>query len=341
MNTGKDINEIIIAAFAGEANSDEMNQLKNWLQESEKNQRTFEILRSFWNNSYTSIIPDDQQEAFQKLQRLINKEAPVIRLKRPEKKFSTIRWVSVAAAVTLVFLVAVLTFQRMQFQDQPAISYASQIEKSNQNGRKSRIILPDSSIVWLNSASRIVYNNDFGNSDRVIQLDGEAYFEVRKNANLPFKVITGNIITTALGTSFNINNFNDLIRISLITGKVKVENSRQPDSSTNLVPGEGIVYDINELKMTRQTIDINETLYWKNNILSFRQASFSEVIDRLEKWYGVEFIIDDQLNREWNFTGKFYNENLENVLLSISFAKKFDFDIDHQNVYLKSKDQSL
>jgi transmembrane sensor len=338
MNEGKDINEIIIASFSGETNPDELNRLKCWLQESEENQRNFETLRQFWNNSHTFFITDNHEEVYQKLNGLINQKVPVIPIHAKKAGPKPGVWLSVAAVILVIIAFSFLFFQKQQVE--PVQLSVQKIEKSNPAGRKSRIILPDSSLVWLNSESKIVFYDNYGETERVVWLDGEAYFEVKENVDQVFKVITDNITTTAIGTSFNINTYYNLIRVSLITGKVKIENSREAihERDVFLNAGEEIIYDVQKSQLTRQKIDVKEAIYWKDRILYFKKASFNEVMETLERWYGVQFVFDEQLDQNWNFTGKFYNENLENVLLAISFARKFDFAINHQMVYLKTKD---
>jgi transmembrane sensor len=337
MEESRDINDIIIASLSGEATPDEMNQLKCWLQKSDKNLRDFEILRQFWNNSHTSFTIDNHEDVYNKLNLLIYQEAPVIPIKAKKRSPGLIAWASVAAVVLLTIVFNFLFIQK--HQEVPVQISVEQIEKSNPAGRKSRIILPDSSLVWLNSESRISYYNTYGEAERVVWLDGEAYFEVKQNKDQIFKVITDDITTTALSTSFNINTYNNLIKVSLITGKVKIENSRGGIHESDLIlnPGEEIVYDIQKAQLFKQKSDVNEALYWKDRIISFKRASFNEVIETLGRWYGVQFIIDEPMDKNWNFTGKFYNETLENVLLAISFARQFEFTINHQVVYLKPK----
>lgn len=156
-------------------------------------------------------------------------------------------------------------------------------------GRQFRLQLPDGSKVWLNAASSVKYPTTFTGRERRVELEGEAYFEVAQNANLPFKVKVGDATEVeVLGTSFNINSYPDeaAIRTTLLDGAVRLNAYRQ---SQTLKPGQQAVVKPAkaQLDIVNNT-DLDKVMAWKNGLFNFDDASLEEVMRQLERWYDIE-----------------------------------------------------
>jgi transmembrane sensor len=213
----------------------------------------------------------------------------------------------------------------------------STIEKQNLAGQKSKIYLPDGSIVWLNAESKISFPEKFADEKREIHLTGEAYFDVIKNADKPFIVKSGNVSTTVLGTEFNVRVFEDepVMSVALESGKLKVEiegNNATP--ALFLEPGEVIKYTKKEGMVLKDKFDREQFLSWKDGIIVFKDANLDEIFNTLARWYGVEFAIN-KIEAEWTYTGSFDNETLENVLRSISYTKEFTYFINQKSITIQ------
>ncbi|MDN5202195.1 DUF4974 domain-containing protein [Fulvivirgaceae bacterium BMA10] len=208
----------------------------------------------------------------------------------------------------------------------------SQIVKENPRGQKTRITLPDGSKVWLNSESRLEYPSEFGEK-RTISLKGEAFFEVVKDIEKPFQVLSQGIITTALGTSFNISAFEGHnIEVGLVTGKILVETEEEStDSRVFVSPGEKVIYDISRHGLEVSTYDNLDFIKWTNRIIVFKKATFPEIKEKLERWYDVD-IKAHNLNRAMTYTGEFKNESLERILERMAFVEKFSFEINSKEI---------
>lgn len=151
-------------------------------------------------------------------------------------------------------------------------------------GRQFQLVLPDGTNVWLNAASSITYPTSFSGTERKVSVTGEVYFEVAKNAALPFRVSIDNMNTVeVLGTHFNINAYKDdnQIRTTLLEGKVKVNQSI-------LQPGEQAVSNENSAISIDRAIDLGQVMAWKNGIFNFRKASLPLVMKQLERWYNID-----------------------------------------------------
>jgi ferric-dicitrate binding protein FerR (iron transport regulator) len=155
---------------------------------------------------------------------------------------------------------------------------------STPKGGQYQLILPDGSKVWLNAASSIRYPTAFVGNSRIVEITGEAYFEVMHNSKVPFEVKTRSQVIEDIGTSFNVNAYTDeaAIRTTLLEGAVKVDN-------VVLKPGEQAEADNGTQKITViKGVDIQRAVAWKNGIFSFKDADLKTVMRQLARWYNVD-----------------------------------------------------
>lgn len=256
----------------------------------------------------------------------------------PEKPNHHIKWNlwQVAASVLLVLGLSYLFF--MATDQKPTASQVVMVEKINPSGQKSTIHLKDGSRITLNSSSTVRYPENFADDERVIDLEGEAFFEVAKDANRPFRVKTANTITTALGTSFNINAFDgeSEIKIGLATGKIEVRsNDPKTDQVFELTPGQGVIVSRENSTMVQTPVNIKQTLAWTSKELLFDNEEFGKVIKRLERWYGVEISVEGTVDGV--FSASFKNQSLNAVLEGLSYSFSLDYQISDKKVTLKEK----
>ena len=157
-------------------------------------------------------------------------------------------------------------------------------------GGQYYIELPDGSGVWLNAESKLRYPTRFGNQDRTVELEGEAYFEVAKQAT-PFLVKTSAQTIRVLGTQFNVSAYTDDVKTvtTLVEGRVTVlPMGRQAEMS--LKPGEQSV--VEDQLITKTNVDVASFINWKNGSFSFRDTEIQEVMKQLSRWYNVEVVIN-------------------------------------------------
>ena len=235
------------------------------------------------------------------------------------------------AAAVLILLVSVIFYFTYVNHSNKDADLPKQITKSNPNGRKLTIFLPDGSKVKLNSDSKISYFTDF-NSNRKVHLSGEAFFSVKKGA-VPFQVHTQNLTITVLGTKFNVKAFAEELKesISLVEGSVKIENKRNNNIGIAILEeGEKLVFDEKENVTYKHPLEPDE-LAWKDGYLVFNKTGVSEFIQMIRRWYGVEVTVLGKPDAQWEITGKYKTHSLDLLLQSI----KFDEDIDY-NIYDKT-----
>ena len=244
-------------------------------------------------------------------------------------------WLSGIAA-SLLLLAGLAVYYVKQYEAVQGIPQESQlVEKSAPYGTKLTLTLPDGSVAKLNSGSKLAFSTPFGQQTREVMLEGEAFFEIIKEPAKPFIVNAGEIKTTVLGTAFNVSAYekDDQVKVALVTGKVKVKiNDSIQQVEKILNPLEMVTFSKKDRQVTVKKFDPDVITSWKDQIIHFQKESLPEVIDRLEKWYGVRIIVDNPENRTWSYTGKFRQKSLDHVLLRMSFTEGFTYEIKNDTV---------
>ena len=179
------------------------------------------------------------------------------------------------------------------------------ISAETQSGQKTKIFLPDSSVVWLNSESSISFPSDFeSRRNRIVKLKGEAYFDVAKQGSSRFTVVCADYDIEVKGTKFNVMAYSDFERTetTLVEGAV---NIRKGSQSLTLKSGERAIYSKNYLSKSRA--QVRQATLWKDNKFYFDNIPLRELARRLERWYDVKIILDPSL-KETYYSGYFKNE---------------------------------
>lgn len=196
----------------------------------------------------------------------------------------------------------------------------------NRSDQVRLVILPDSSRVWLNPGSGIRYMDKFTSSERKVQLTGEAFFDIRHDAARPFVAISQNIVTTVLGTSFLIRTGADGTgQVIVLTGKVAVERSNHQRDRIILTASQSAVLN-KENKLIKEA-DLNNVMMqkWQQVNLSFDNAPFAEVIQTLDKRFGVQlYCLDDKIY-QYRLNADFNNQNLADILEMLKMSLNIDY----------------
>lgn len=190
-----------------------------------------------------------------------------------------------------------------------------QIEISTAYGEQKRLVLPDSSEVWLNAGSTITYPKTFTKENRVVTLDGEAYFSVRKDDAKPFIVETSQLSVKVLGTKFNVKAYaNDAnITTTLTSGKVEVSTQSRPPQTLN--PNERLTYDKLTSDIEISTVDTVDTNSWVKGKIIFTNATAEEIFRTLERRYDTVIDHSTDFSASRRYTVKFLkDENLDEML---------------------------
>lgn len=211
-------------------------------------------------------------------------------------------------------------------------------------GQKSQITLIDGTKVWLNSDTRIKYPATFGTRQRDLYLDGEAFFDVAKNAHQPFVVHTAQLDVKVLGTKFNIKAYGDedQIETSLFEGRVNLiipQTDRQKSREEKMLEvGQTFVFNKAENKLQEGKFSGEEIDGWKNNRLIFKDDTFNNLVHKVERWYDVKIIYDEKLFNDRRLTVElFEGERLERFLEIIGMTLSVDYKYDKERIILTPK----
>ena len=205
---------------------------------------------------------------------------------------------------------------------------------STPRGGQYQLVLPDGSTVWLNAASSIRFPTAFTGNERNVEITGEAYFEVKKNATMPFIVKMNNGATVkVLGTHFNINAYDDeeAIKTTLLEGSVKITKGA---ASTILKPGEQA--SLSHTSQLSQPIPVQteEVMAWKNGLFQFNNVTIETVMRQVARWYDVQVVYERNASQEL-FRGKIYRNADISQLLTILELSGAHFKIEGKKIIVQ------
>lgn len=211
------------------------------------------------------------------------------------------------------------------------------------DGSKARIVLPDSSIVWMNGGSRLCYGEDFCRETREVMFSGEGYFDIRKNPENAFEIKSENTTVTVLGTKFNFRNYEDEneVMLALIEGRVNFSVSAGPDAgngrkSVGLSPDHVIRLDKTNLEYRINSMDTSYSDDWIDGGFYFHGETLGRIVSTLNHYFGTDIIIMEEKHRMKRFYG-YYNakDGVSGILEKLS-ANSFEYK-DYGNGHITIK----
>lgn len=210
-------------------------------------------------------------------------------------------------------------------------------------GIRSTLILPDGSKVWLNSGSKLKYDEDFNQDHRTVYLTGEAFFNVTSNKVKPFDVVTERFTVRAVGTEFNVFAYDDNeFETSLEKGSVQLFQSGKAGKEPllEMKAGQRAIYD--QGKMSMSDDDVTRFSAWREGKLIFKNTSMQEAIPKLERWFNVDIGLKDTELQKYRFTAIFRNETIQQAMEMLSFTSPIQYKIvpgekQQDSAYAKSK----
>lgn len=276
---------IITKYLAGEASEPEIQEIFSWMEADPENRKKLVQYKKVW--ALTARANENQDKIWND----IAKE----QTNRKSRFFTYTKWIKYAAAVLLIFAMGAV-FQYLVSEKPVNIpTYLSDTRISVPAGQMSNVVLPDGTSVQLNSGSTLLYSANFNSGERIVSLEGEAFFDVAEDRLHPFQVKTKLLDFRVYGTSFNVLAYPDdrEVNTTLIEGSLGVF-SKTGVEFTRLVPGENIEYkdDTKEFQVSKVNVDLYTS--WKSGLITFRNESLREIARKIERWYNVEIIIKNE-----------------------------------------------
>jgi len=268
-----------------------------------------EMLEKEWNETNKVLETNNLEEIKRKIDLQLNSE---------KAKFSIFknRFLRYAAIFTIPLLLGAIYYYTAIYNSKTELVW---LEKKTMRGERIEFILPDGSAVSLNSDSKIIYPQEFEENLREIKLEGEAYFEVKKNKQKPFVVKTKKLNIKVLGTVFNIKSYksDSFIETTLLSGKVSVEVKNNEDKiyrKAILTPNQQAKYYTESKNLVLDKVDVNRFVSWKQGKLIIENKSFIEVCRELERRYDVDIYLEKTLHEKYFYTFTITNEQIDEIL---------------------------
>ncbi|WP_316803151.1 FecR family protein [Pedobacter nototheniae] len=246
-------------------------------------------------------------------------------------------YLSYAAAILVVF--GSISFFMLARLNQAPVQVTTAYEYfENANGKRSKILLPDQSVVYLGAGSKLSFPARFAAQTREINLTGEAFFEVTKNPKKPFIIHTGNIVTRVLGTSFKVDAFlNKPLSVLVSTGKVRVDRevNKKLQPIAVLLPGEAVTW--NEQLQTKEfkNVSVTDIKDWKNGKLVFRKTKLADITTILERWYNADIKINSTAIAERQIRVNLTTDvPLRKLIKILSVTGNFKYQINNNHVVI-------
>ncbi len=365
------INILISKFLQNQCSQSEIEFLMNWINENAEHRQYFEQMKTVWDGVEIVYNPDNinSDQSWSELKSLLEKEKNT-HIKISDKSYKNKNmsvFLRIAAIVLISFGLSWIVFYT--YYNYYSNTKFGMLELTVPKGSKSVLKLADGTTIWLNSETVVKYPEHFSSKQRDVYIEGEAFFKVSKNKEWPFKVHTSDLDIIVLGTSFNVKAYPDegTIETTLEEGSVLIEKksksgkkqyiSLKPNQRVTLVKEEGkLSLDMQagnklkdeSLKESKKTplkrkekfyLDENTDtqLYvaWKNNHLVFKNEPFESLAVKLERWYNVEIIIENEKLKEYRFTGTFENETIEQAIKALQLTTKFNYKFDKNKIIIK------
>lgn len=309
--------ETLYRFFAGSASDAEKVIIKLWLEEDAANQQVFLKERSFYD---AVMLADEKQFAAKRL--------PYYNFKKLVRQ--TMKW----AAVILVAFISGYMFFDAKYGSFEAAFNTITVPP----GQRVNLSLSDGTKVCLNAGSTFIYPSLFAGNMRNVKLSGEAFFEVSTNKEKPFVVHTNVCDVEVLGTKFNVDAYDkeNTFSAALMEGKIKVKNKINPSNVVHLSPNHKVT--LSQGKLAVSDISDYDIYRWKDGLICFTNLNFIDLMRRIEKYYGIKLVIENQSLSKHSFSGKFrISDGIENLLRVIQKDVKYRYtrSEDGNTIYIK------
>ena len=265
------------------------------------------------------------------------------KIQKASKIKSLITAVSRIAAILFVPLLIGTLFAVHQLTNTAKSQQIAIQEITSPPGIRSQVLLPDGTKVWLNAESSIKFNIPFDQSQREIALTGEAFFDVHKNPEVPFVVKSGNVAVSVLGTRFNFKAYDQENRIEVVLeeGKVKLSTKTNIQGlEATMNPGERAVYDKKDYSTQITNGKIDKYIAWHSGRLVFDDTPLPEVAAQLDRWYGIEVVLEGPQIENYKITTTFENESLNQVLDLLELSSPIDVKYENAKIDKISRKQT-
>ena len=329
----KHIDELIATYLTEGLDKNALAELKAWIAASPENEDYFIQQREVWFSAVSREAASkyNKDKAFDTFKNRIGSRKQVEKAPRQEFRLSAL-W---RYAAIIAVILAVGCFSYWQGGVNVKDTFAD-ISVEAPLGSRTKLYLPDGTLVWLNAGSRMTYSQGFGVDNRKVELEGEGYFEVQRNEKLPFFVKTKDLQLQVLGTKFNFRDYPEdhEVVVSLLEGKVELKKKKKKEKEAFLAPDERAILNKANGLMTVETVTASNASQWTDGYLFFDEELLPDIVKELERSYNVNIhIANDSLNK-FRFYGNFVRreQSIQEVLDALASTEKIQYKIEERNI---------
>ncbi|KAB2846121.1 MAG: FecR family protein [Melioribacteraceae bacterium] len=322
--------------FSGESSPDEINKVNDWLNENSGNRVFYEDVKAVWENSLPANNSFNVEDAWEKVKTKSfssdTKEKKYFR-EKSALTFQAFNYLKIAAGIVIMLGFTYLYFN-LNYKVEPFENTVGIKQIISDKGEIRKIRLDDGTVVTLNSESELRIPEDFFLKERNVSLTGEAYFEVAHDSKKPFIVSTEMATIKVIGTKFNVTAWqeNDEVTVAVSEGKVFF-GSESGGDAVFINQGEISTAFKDTPPIVPVKVDVQKYyLSWLSDELNFYNASFKNIIHRLENKYGINISVNDASILTKQLTANFKDESLEEILYTISLALDLKFSEEKNSI---------
>ncbi len=309
--------------LTGEASTEEKAEFYRSLGESKNEEELFYEVKSLWLRTSRQRTAVDVEAEFENLWRKINPETK-------NKTYSVGRKIlQYAAAIVLILSIGGLSGYFLFGKKSVEIADIGIQKYTATKGSVSTVEFADGTKVWLNSGSELTYREDHKTNQRLAELHGEAFFEVKHREDFPLTVKVGQIAVRDLGTTFNIRAYPEdgTVETSLVEGKADILTS-EGISPVELKPGESAVYNPENKKIEIKPFQSNVLSAWRDGKFVIRDQRLEDIFKEISRWYDVEFKFKNQSLRDYRYTGNLKKSTTAlGVMRMLKLTTRFNYKI--------------
>lgn len=321
--------DLIVSKLRNQLSSKDEVLFNEWLT-TDDHRRLFEQLEIVWEKvqQKVSVYEPDLEYYWNELSARIDQEVVTSEKSAKTLKRSLMSGRVWRIAAALAIIISSTFFFAYYFGKYNSVNPQEYIAYSTLN-TKSKVLLPDSTEVWLHNNSSITYKFNEDLDQRELNLSGEAFFKVKHSKEFAFVVATKGVQVKVHGTQFNVNSYpaTDNVLVSLYEGSVSMTAN---ENDVYLKPGEEGLFDSKNKNISVAEGDVEFAKIWTSDKIRFENKNLREVCRYLSKWYGVQFEIDPQINNNQSYTFTFRGQDLDEVVGIMAKIHSFDCVIDDE-----------
>lgn len=308
------------------------------LSEGEQHQ-LYQWYEDFDNKNRHKVIFHSQDDEQATKQRLFDKIIENDLFEQPASITWHRQWLRAVASIIVLISVSLYFYNQHQDKQANVSETVEMVSSEAQRGTVRTIELGDGTKVWLNAGSKLIYPKKFGPTSRQVELFGEAFFEVSTDTERPFKVLSGDMETLVLGTSFNVRAYKEEehMDVKVSSGKVRVFRNLTGKQTrlADLTVGERLSVDRVKSEVSVSQIEAETISAWRDGTLIFDQTLLKDVLNQIAYRYDVQIIENINDKTSCRFSAHFKNESLPSVLASIAMVTGVKYKINGHTILLE------